>query len=407
MSVSQRQRVGNHPFLLTLQYNEEVNSMGLTTIRCQLEGSIEDSNMYGIAFSVSIGIPVQVEVDGEWIDASTWDAVATFIEGVNKRIVDAGVDPNIYTNRVFYAGPDIVGEVSYTQLICGIARDPHLSHQLRRTWGDQWGVWTQFAFEYNFIRSVVHDVSDWPDLDKSNPNLHARSETWFQVTLGGYDPETLSSRWHGALEGLPSTDMRLRYDLALQIRHQIQYPSNGILLCRGGVSWDLGEAFQALLNHIQTSLFNEGEIYLPYIGRFHMKGTRLCFSASRLLRDRIHGRTIPAHRTENGRSFGGEKQPGQSILIWGHRDPKGFHLSRLRQLVTDFSGGRGRGNSMIVYQAFSDALIFRLTQGVSVTIEGIGTLRVNPSKRVSFRTSKVFRRALKRYQGAQIGGDNV
>lgn len=379
--------------------------MGFTTIRCQLEGSIEDSNMYGVAFAVSIGIPVQVEVDGQWIDASTWDAVATFIEEINQRILEAGIDPAISTNRVFYAGPDIVGEVSYTQLVCGIARDPSLSHHLRRTWGDQWGVWNQFGFQYNLVRSVAKDVSEWPDVDKSNPNLHASSETWFQPTLGGYNSETVSD--YGSFEGLPSTEMEIKADLTLQMRHQIKYPSIGIIRLCGGLSGTLDRIRTVLFSHIQTSLFKKGEVYLPYIGRFHMKGTRLCFSASRLLRDRIHGRTIPAHRKENGRAYGGETQPGQSTLIWGHRDPKGFHLSRLRQLVNDFAGHHPRGNAMIVYQAFSDALIFRLTQGESVTIKGVGTLRVNPSKRVSFRTSKLFRKALKEHQATQEGGDNV
>tara|TARA_B100001093_G_scaffold501691_1_gene553685 strand:- start:1003 stop:1407 length:405 start_codon:yes stop_codon:yes gene_type:complete len=132
-----------------------------------------------------------------------------------------------------------------------------------------------------------------------------------------------------------------------------------------------------------------------------MKGDRLCFEASRLLRDRIHGRDASEHRLKNNRVYGGEKQPGQSIQIWGHRG--GFQLSRLRQLVNAVGSKGVRGTTMIAYQAFSDSLIFRLTQDTNVTIKGVGTLRVNPSKRVSFRTSSVFRKALKEHRAKGEG----
>ncbi len=278
-------------------------------------------------------------------------------------------------------------------MVCAIARAPFDEQQVRRLWGDYWGDWKQHEDLYQLLREIAEDVESWPEFDGSNPNVMAQAETHFQTQLGGYQPYSLRD---GSLEANTSVDMNLQTTFAQQFRKQVLYPSRGVLLCRSGLSWRLEAQKEDIQRHVQQTVISSGEVYLPYIGRFHMKGDRLCFEASRLLRDRIHGRTVPEHRLKNNRAYGGEKQPGQSIQIWGHRDD--FQLSRLRQLVNAIGRKGVRGNTMIAYQAFSDSLIFRLTQGVNVTIKGVGTLRVNPSKRVSFRTSNLFRKALKEHQ---------
>jgi nucleoid DNA-binding protein len=89
--------------------------------------------------------------------------------------------------------------------------------------------------------------------------------------------------------------------------------------------------------------------------------------------------------------------------LWTHR--KGSELSRRRQFVVKM---KDIGTSNVVYQAFVDSLYLHLCHGKNVTITGIGTLRINQSKRISFRTSNKFRKIYKESVAqSQIGDGNV
>ena len=351
----------------------------MENIACRLDGELFQINMYDLAFQTSIGLPVEVQDSGTWIAGTSWSPLKDFIAGLKSKISKhLKIDRLNNTKVFFYAGPDFVLSLSRLEFVCAIARNPRGEHHIRPFYGDYWGDWKLYREEYHFIRTIASELEDWPEFDKSNPNIRSQSETHFQTQLGGYQPNSLHD---GSLETKSSVDMTLHKNFNKQYHKQIRYPSRGILLCRNGISYRLNTQREKIEKHIQKTLLRAGEIYLPYIGRLHLKGHRLCFQASRLLRDRIHGRKAPEHRLNNNRAYGGEKQPGQSLQLWGHR--KDYQLSRIRQLV-DAIGSKGvRGTTMVAYQAFSDSIIFRLTQGVNVTLKGVGTLRVNPSQRVS------------------------
>ena len=367
----------------------------MEVIRCQCDGEIFESNLYNICFQTQVGVPLLVEDNGEWCPTVDWEPLKNFEANLLEAIKAYRKSDQVpqYTAH-FYAGVDFMAEITLLQLVCAIARDPFGEHSIRRLWGDYWGDWKLFQYEYFFIRTVAKDVEAWPDFDRSNPDITSRSETSFQIQLGGYDPNSLTN---GSFEAASSASMTLQPSFTTQFRKQLQMPMHGAMKAGRAFLPTVMGCRDALLRHIQTTLLTKGEIYLPYIGRWHMKDSRLCFSAARLLRDRIHGRDAKAHRIENNRCYGGEKQPGQSVQIWGHRGD--FQLSRVRQLINAYSRVGRRGNDMVVYQAFADSVIFRLAAGETVSLKGIGTLRVNPSKRLSFRTSKAFRQAFKEHQG--------
>ncbi len=295
-------------------------------------------------------------------------------------------------NGVGYSGDDTIGFFDSFLLICAIGSNPHGNHMVQPQNSTMWVNWTQNKSIYELVCTNAKLQNDFPDYDSSNPLANSISPNhWIP-----YNSSYLEK--HEGLRVAPSLGMTLQGTFPKQIRAQVPFTGaiRGILRCTQSLSkYTFDHELKKILTYLQKQIIATGECYLPYIGTFVLRGNRLCFSSSRMLKDRLKGKEIPQHRKDAGRIYGGEKSPGQSIVLWYHNE----RISRRRKFVKGFSGERGNpAVSNIAYQAFVDSFFFRLSQDIKVVLQGIGTVRVSESKQISFRTSKTFRNVLKQTQ---------
>jgi hypothetical protein len=136
-----------------------------------------------------------------------------------------------------------------------------------------------------------------------------------------------------------------------------------------------GRSYQQFISFFQRSLVPlESTFFLPSVGHFSRRGNRFHFTPTKLLRNRLLGKTSPEHRRSKGRFFGGEGNPASNIHFWAGNQKR---VSKRRQLVIEMSDcdiTLYRKNSVNL-QAFTDSLIFHLVSEGKVVIANLGTLR--------------------------------
>ena len=348
-------------------------------------------NAYAVVFDVYLCYPVQVQHEGNWVDPNTIPQLQSIIQKIpQKRWWDSSI-------RYLYASDDVVTYIDKDILFLAIGRNPMGKHELLRRSAINTFQWYQDRHIYNLVTQAATLISDWPEfsyssvVDELQPNYWVLEPWSAPAEKRGSSLFTKYNATPTRLMALPSTNMTLQSSFALQIDHQIPlYDINGLLKAKGSMRYFQKQMLAAIYKNISNRLQLSQKVYVPYVGHFNLRGTRLCFSASRLLKDRLKGKSAASHRIKAGRIYGGEIDPGQSIVLWKDQyqlsQRRNFVWSMLENVHTHY---RNIAVANVVYQAFTDALIFRLCQGVPVTLKGIGTLRPQ-NGRVSFRKSKTF-----------------
>ena len=352
---------------------------------CKCYGEEFTANLYEIVVKQQTGIPVFVLQQEQWVSAEQIQSVQDLL----KWGQDQGLRGR---NGVGYSGDDIIGFLEPFLLICAIGSNPNGNHMVQPQNSTMWVNWTQNKKIYELVCTNAKLQNDFPDYDSSNPLANSISPNHWIPYNSSYIEK------HDGLRVASSLGMTLKGSFPKQIRAQIPFTGSirGILRCTGSLSkYTFDHELKKILTYLQKQIIKTGECYLPYIGAFVLRGNRLCFSSSRILKDRLKGKEAPLQRKNAGRIYGGEKSPGQSIIFWCHNEK----LSRRRKFIKGFCGERGNlAVSNIAYQAFVDSFFFRLSQDIKIVLQGIGTVRISESKQISFRTSKTFRNVLQQTQ---------
>ena len=344
-------------------------------------------NPYAVAFDIFLRYEVEIYEEGQWCTRGDFGDIGTILESLPKKSWwERG-------GRYLYCGDDFTGFLYLDELVVAIARDPMGTHEILKRTGVDSFPWYQLRDLYNYVREKASLVSDWPEFEY-HPDAEAIQANFWMY---GPWPQKYLPEYTG-LKASPSTEMVLERSFLRQIEKQIPLLHlNGLLQSKGSLRRMQNIYVKAISEHIIESLTQYGKIQIPYIGTLTLRGTRLSFSTSRLLRDRLKFSVSPAQgkqasikRKEQGRVYGGEKDPGQSPVLWAYR--KGIPSRRrifVAMLLRYAKHYENIAVANIVFQAYTDALIFRLCSDVPVTIKRVGTLRPK-SGRVSFRKSKNF-----------------
>ena len=350
---------------------------------CKSYGEEFTANIYEIVLKQSIGQHILVYQEDKWVSSEQVQDVQDLIEwGTKSELREK--------DGVAYANDEMIGFLDAFLLICAIGSNPQGHHMIQSKHANVWVDWKQHKKVYELVCTHATLQKDFPEYDASNPVANSFSPNHWIPNDGGYQEN------HDGLSVASSLDMNLKNSFPAQIRAQINFPwpLRGVLRS----TWSLSKGSfdresRKIVAHIQQQIIENGTCYVPYIGSFRVLSGRVCFSSSRILKDRIKGKQAATHRVDAGRIYGGEKHPGQSILFWGHQDQE--NISRRRQFVKGFSGSRGNlAISNIAYQAFVDSFFYRLHHGIKIVLQGVGTVRVNDNHKISFRTSKTLRQKL-------------
>ena len=343
-----------------------------------------EGNFFEILFRYQIGLPVEIFEDNQWVTFNNWDSARDILTEIQKRCSN---------RKYFYAGLDVIVQIDEATLICAILSSPFDTHTVRLHYGFDWHDWKQIHQVYHLVKKFNLSDSKFPNYDASNPMASSINPTPFQCTLWKYNPRTITKFKWGTYVKYGDGSFECRPTEAYS---GIIYPSTGVLKSKGGIVRHIRWSKNRIYQVIQEDLLTTRTSYIPYVGTLTIKNGTLRFSSARLLRDRIHNRNNKNPKRQGIRDYGGERQPSQSPFLWAHRNYN--DISRRRQFVSRM---KNIGISNIVYQAFIDSLYVDLRNGNNVTIRGIGTLRVNVSKRISFRTSPTFRKKYKEHTGEE------
>ena len=217
--------------------------------------------------------------------------------------------------------------------------------------------------------------------------------------------------YYSGLESFHSTPMVMRTTFYEQAKYQIRGSSHFSLSASGNSS----RYFKAIGKYLVHCLLSHNQVFLPYVGHFSLKNNRLVFSASRLFKDRVKGIAPKEHRQNRGRIYGGEELPGQTTPFWVHHKDEDRHLlSKRRQFVIEYiehldmspipssqwwypdkEVWKNYSLGNICFQAYVDALFFRVINGKRVRIDDVGILYAK-NNRLYFRTSSSFRNIQKK-----------
>ncbi len=246
-------------------------------------------NVYAVAFDVFLKYPVEIFDNDQWIDAESVAQVSSVLQALpSKRWWDMD-------GRILYSSKDLVVFLHQQELFLAIARDPMGLHELMSMASVRPFSWNEIPHIYRMVVNQASLVQQWPELSP-NPEANAiqpnywMMESWSESDKNGhslFDKYPQISR----LQALPSTDMTLCDSFTLQIDKQIPlWHLHGLLKSKGSVRRFQKLMLKAISDLLIEKIHSNGSVYLPYIGTFTLRGTRLCFSSARLLSDRIKGK---------------------------------------------------------------------------------------------------------------------
>lgn len=325
------------------------------------------ANIFAIAFQYSLGYNVEIFKDNRWLSARMETAIEALIP---KELKEPSYNEMVAGGAPLYISDDIAAILSTEQIALAIASNPTGNHEIQ--WDSQTKPhpWQSDQLIHTHVAQLIGDAC--PKF------IH-------DTTANAID----DCYWY--VDVRASTKMTTLRNVYLQREAQAWIP------CR--IRRWVNRYYTTIIQLVKSDLRQHGTSTVPYIGTFTLKGTRVSFKASRHLKNRIKGQSMPQHRLENGRAFGGEKSPEKSIPLWYHT--KHSKLSKRRQFVVRMANAQqeywqNKALANVAFQIFCDAFIFRLTENQKVTWSSFGTFRPDsyqssekPS-RIYFRKSSVF-----------------
>ena len=299
------------------------------------------ANIYGIALQCFLDYTVEIYHNDTWTLATDIQVIASLIPNVETKHLHYKDDDN---EEILYASNEIVALLPLQAVALAVASVPEQEHNIQ--WGRQvtWHRWNSDRTVYDAVHKLL-GANCPPFIYDSSAN--AIDHNYWGVTKN-YWPNKLNF-------------------------------------------W-MKNYSQDIDNIIKTDLRDHGTCQVPYIGTFTLHGTRLSFSASRHLKDRLKGKPAVQKRLDKNCAFGGESDPPNSIPFWYHT--KHSKLSKRRKFVLRMAQERPKHYQNVAlantaYQIFCDDLFSRLTNGQKFIWSGLGTLRPN-NGRIHFRKSRAF-----------------
>ena len=365
-----------------------------------------EANIYAIAFQCCLHYNVEVFLHGTWTPANKVTDVAKLIPQQNAKPTYQYSHNSSYP---LYISDEIVAILSPSELALSIAANPKGKHEIQ--WFEQVVPHNWFSDEKIYSEVLQLLKEDCPGFVEDATANAIQPNYWI--------PNKISWKWmpdgsinktselcalkkftpsHNGVRALKSTNMKIAKHFSSQIKIQTDLTSiQGALCYHGSMRRNFDKIKNSIPDVIKDELREHGTCRIPYIGTLTLRGTRLCFSASRHLKDILKGKQVSQKRLDMGRAFGGEANPDQSIQLWHHKvsaqSSKGSALSKRRIFVNKLTNHKNSFRNIavanVLFQAFCDALIFRLKQGVPVTLYSIGTFRP-ANGRVHFRKSSKF-----------------
>ena len=325
-----------------------------------------------------------IQLDNKMI---SWNNVSAIVDRIKS--IRTEEYPEMQNQNILYAGPDIVGTCSLSEIITRICDKPnevHLINQMSLHYNSMkirsWTFWRNIQPLHAVVKKKCPDA---PSYQPKRINLELNTSVKLDSKRTNYNP--LYRSREGAFEELSAN-----YDPQI-LHHSTKYLSGRALYAWGGIDcepvWDRDVA-TAMLGHLKynlrISLKKSGKLKLPGIGTLKHIPDRSTPVSMRML---------PSFSKKlNGHIPIDPKQPLwkdglHNLSYWKQLNTT--RLSALRKL-TSFSSDTT--HSFLLVQHFFEFVSYWLWCGYNVTIPHFGTFKLRKGcggtshRTVRFKCSK-------------------